>query len=174
MQILKESQIQKFQTKSTNYRITFNELEVKSLPEILRTMTILFQSIIENITHFIDKTDLVRLSIECPELDFPITVPFIKLRELNADRILSEIERALQSYEQFVLDEILEIELIHVKRPTEGVGKRCHYVDFQKMMKDKRCFIRIVNQDHLCCARSLVTAIARIEEHEKWSSIKQG
>jgi hypothetical protein len=99
MQILKESQIPKFQTKSTNYRITFNEHEVKSLPEILRTMKILFQSIIENITHFIDKTDLVRLSIECPELDFPITVPFIKLRELNADRILSEIERALQSYE---------------------------------------------------------------------------
>ena len=43
--ILKETQIPRFQTKSTNYRITFKELEVKSLPEILRTLKILFQSI---------------------------------------------------------------------------------------------------------------------------------
>ena len=73
------------------------------------------------------------------------------MRELNEDRILSEIERALQSYAQFVLDEALEIELTHAKLPTGGVGKRCHYVALQKMMKDKRCFIRIANQDHLCC-----------------------
>ena len=84
---------------------------MKSLPEILRTSKILFQSLIDNITHFIDKTDLIRLSVECPELDFSITVPFIKLRKVNADRIISEIERVLQSYEQFVLDEALEIEL---------------------------------------------------------------
>lgn len=138
IQIIKETQIPKFQTKSTNYRVTFQELDVKSLPEILRTLKILFQSIIDNITHFIDKTDLVRLSVECPELDFPISIPFIKMGDLNADRILSEIERVLQSYEQFVLDETLEIELIHVKLPTGGVGKRCHFVDLQKMMKDKK------------------------------------
>lgn len=138
IQIIKETQIPKFQTKSTNYRVTFQELDVKSLPEILRTLKILFQSIIDNITHFIDKTDLVRLSVECPELDLPISIPFIKMGDLNADRILSEIERVLQSYEQFVLDETLEIELIHVKLPTGGVGKRCHFVDLQKMFHQNR------------------------------------
>jgi len=52
-----------------------------------------------------DSSDIVRFSIQCPELDFPITIPFVKVSQMNADRLLSEIERVLQSYEQFVLDE---------------------------------------------------------------------
>jgi len=121
-----------------------------------------------------DPTDLIRLSVQCPELDFPITIPFTKVLELNADRLLSEIERVLQSYEQFVLDESLDIEMIHVSLPKGCVGKRCHYVDLPKMMKDKRCFIRIENNDDLCCARALVTAKAKLDGHEKWNSIRQG
>jgi len=82
--------------------------------------------------------------------------------------------RVLQSYEEFVLDETLEIELVHVSLPDGGVGRSGNFVDLERLIKEKRCFIRIVNQDHLCCARALVTARVRIEGHEKWSSIKQG
>ena len=64
--------------------------------------------------------------------------------------------------------------LIHVNLPKGGVGKRGHYVDLPKMMKDKRWFIRIENNDDLCCARALVTAKTKLEGHEKWSSIRQG
>ena len=114
-----------------------------------------------------DPTDLVRLSVQCPELDFPITIPFTKVFELNVDRLLSAIERVLPSYEEFVLDESLDIEMIHVSLPKGVVGKRCHYVDLPKMMKDKRWFIRIEKNDDLCCARALVTAKAKLEGHEK-------
>ena len=69
-----------------------------NLPDILRTLRTLSQSIISNITEFMDPTDLVRLSVQCPELDFPITMPFTKVFELNVDQLLSEIERVLQSY----------------------------------------------------------------------------
>ena len=138
-----------------------------NLPDILRTLRTLSQSIISNISEFMDPTDLVRLSVQCPELDFPITISFTKVFELNVDRLLSEIERVLQSYEEFVLDESLDIEMIHVSLPKGGVGKRCHYVDLPKMMKDKRWFIRIENNDDLCCARALVTAKAKLEGHEK-------
>lgn len=48
---------------------------------------------------------------------------------MNADRLLSEIERVLQSYEQCVLDESLDIEIVHVSLPSVGVGKRCNVVD---------------------------------------------
>jgi hypothetical protein len=44
----------------------------------------------------------------------------MKLSQLNAERFLSGIERVLQSYEQFVLDETLEIELINVSLPSGG------------------------------------------------------
>ncbi len=52
--------------------------------------------------------------------------------------------------------------------------KRCKYVNSDKFVVDKRCIIRIQNQDELCCARALVTAKARLDKHEKWDTIRQG
>lgn len=114
-----------------------------------------------------DSTDLVRLSVPCPELDVPITIPLTMVLELKADRLLSEIERVLQYYEQFVLDESLDIEMIYASLPKGSVGKRCHYVNLPKMITDKRCIIRIGNEDDLCCARAPVTAKAKLDGHEK-------
>ena len=158
----------KFSTTSTRYRVTFQDLEIRGVPNILKSLRLLFSSIIKNITEFMEPTDLVRMSVQCPELDHPISLPFMKLSQLNAERFLSEIERVLQSYEQFVLNETLEIELIHVSIPSGGVGKRCKYVDLEKTLLEKKCFIRIQNKDDLCCARAIVTAKARIGSHEKW------
>ena len=127
---------------------------------------------------FMDSSDtsisVVRFSVQCPELDFPITIPFVKVSQMNADRLLSEIERVLQSYEQFVLDESLDIEIVHVSLMSVGVGKRCNVVDLDKLIQIKKCFIRIKNADDLCCARVIVTAKARLEENAKWESIRHG
>lgn len=46
-----------------------------------------------------------------------------RVAQLTVDRLLSEIERVLQSYEEFVIDRSLEIEVIHVKLPT-GKGNK--------------------------------------------------
>lgn len=73
-----------------------------------------------------------------------------------------------------MLDETLDIELVHVHVPKGGTRKRCHYVDLDRMMKDKKCFIRIQNHDSLCCARALITAKARLDNDERWNSIRQG
>ena len=118
--------------------------------------------------------DLVRISLQCPELDFPIAHPFVKSKDLTAERLLTEIERVLQSYEEFVLDETLEIELVHVSLPDGGVGRSGNFVDLERHIKEKRSLIRIQNNDDMCCARALVTAKARIDGHKKWSSIRQG
>lgn len=54
-----------------------------------------------------DSRDLVRLTVQCPELDYPISLPFMWVAQLSSDRLLSEIERVLQSYEEFVVDQSL-------------------------------------------------------------------
>ena len=108
-----------------------------------------------------EPSDLVRMSVQCPELDFPISLPFMKLSQLNAERFLSEIERVLQSYEQFVLDETLEIEMINASLPLGGIGKRYKYVDLEKTLHEKRCFIQIRNKDDLCCVRVIVTGYSQ-------------
>lgn len=114
-----------------------------------------------------DSRDLVRLTVLCQELDNPISLPFMRVAQLSADRLLSKIERVLQSYEEFVVDQSLEIEVIHVKLPSgKGNKKKC-YVDLEKSLKEKKSFIKINNREQLCCAKAIVTAKARIDKHPK-------
>ncbi|CAC5375852.1 unnamed protein product [Mytilus coruscus] len=164
----------KFRTKSTTYKVTFKELEVRGLPQILKTLQLLFQSLIKDMTEFMKTDDLIRMSIQCPELDFPITIPFMKVAQLSAETMLREIERVLQLYEQFVLDSSLEIEITHVDMPKGSGRKSCKFVDIGRFLKDKKCIIQIQNNDELCCARALVTAKANIDKHPKWESIRKG
>lgn len=147
---------------------------MKGLPEILKALKKLFQSILDHIVGNTPSQDLVRISMDNPELDYPIVLPFMRQNALTVDRLLSEIERVLQSYEEFVLDETFGIELVHVNL-TKGSGqKRKPYVDIKKLLDDKRSIIQIRNSDDLCCARALVTAMARVQNHPEWHSIKQG
>lgn len=80
----------------------------------------------------------------------------MRVAQISADLLLSEIERVLQSYEEFVVDQSLEIEVVQVNLPS---GK--FYADLQISLKGKYRFIEIINRDHLCCARTIVTTKAR-------------
>lgn len=119
-----------------------------------------------------DPRDLVRLTVQCPELDYSISLPFRRVAQLSADRLLSENEPVLQSNKEFLIDQSWEIEVI--KLPSgKGNKKKC-YVDLEKSLKEKKSFIKINNRDQLCCARAIVTAKARIDKHPKWNSIRKG
>lgn len=172
--LVRESTIEKFNTTAAYYKVTFKDMNIQDLSNILKALKLLFHSIIDKISSSVGSSDLVRVSIDNPELDFPITLPFMKRSALTVDRLLSEIERVLQSYEQFVLDETLGIEIVHVRLPSGGVSKRSPYVNLEKLLSDKTSIIQIKNRDNLCCARALVTAQARIEKHSEWNSIRQG
>ena len=118
--------------------------------------------------------DLVQVTLECPDLDFPIRLPFMQMNQLTSELLLTEIERVLQSNEQFVLDNCVQLNITHVSLPKGGTGKRCDYVDTERFLKDKCCIIQIQNKDDMCCARAIVTAKAKIDGHEQWNSIRQG
>ena len=118
-----------------------------------------------------DSTDLVRLTIQCPELDYPIRLHFMRVVQFSADLLLTEIERVLQSYEEFVIDQTLVIELVHVRLPSgRGAYKRKCFVHLERELrakKAKKCFIRIKTKDDLCCARVIITAKAKLEKGPK-------
>ncbi|CAC5401454.1 unnamed protein product [Mytilus coruscus] len=161
LRVLSTQPLRKFNTTTTRYKVSFKELEVQDLPQILRSLRL-----INNITEFMQSTDLIWLSIQCPELDFPITIPFMKVSQLSVETLLREIERILQSYEQFVLDDSLEIEMTHVELPVGGTRKQGKYVDLERFMKTKQCILTIRNRDNLWCARAYVTAKANLDKHE--------
>ena len=109
-------------------------------------------------------SDLIRITVHSAELDFPIQLPFMKKSKLTVERLLSEIERVLQSFEQFILDGDVEMDIIHVRNPNGGTGADFH---IKTLLKDKRCITQINNTDKLGCARGIVTAKARIDKHDQ-------
>ena len=126
-----------------------------------------------DITKFAVDDDLIHLTVESGQLDFPIVLPFIERRGLTVDRFLSEIERVLQSHEEFVLDQGLVIRITHARKPVGGRGAQ-FWSTFREFLQNKRCIIRILNEDDLCCARAIVTAKARIDKHNDWDNIRMG
>jgi hypothetical protein len=49
----------RFNTESNEYRVTFNELNVQSVPDILKTLQNLFDSILTDVTKGMQEEDLV-------------------------------------------------------------------------------------------------------------------
>ena len=47
-------------------------------------------------------------------------------------------------------------------------------MNLEKLLNDKKSVISIKYNDDLCCARALVTAKARVEQHPQWNNIRQG
>jgi hypothetical protein len=101
-------------------------------------MYTMVQDELTDVTKGMQEEDLVQVTLECPDLDFPIRLPFIQMNQLTSELLLTEIERVLQSSEQFVLDHCVQLNITHVSLPKGGTGKRCDYVDTERFLKDKR------------------------------------
>ena len=149
---INEKYMRKFNTNAATYRATFRELEITDIKEILKTLKMIFNALIEDVTKFADDQDIIRLSFQSPELDYPIELPFRRRVDLIAESFLAEVQRVLQSYEQFTLDNGLEIDVIHVKMPKGSGRIKVNYVDLEKYLKEKKCIIQITNRDDLCCS----------------------
>ncbi|EDO39264.1 predicted protein [Nematostella vectensis] len=119
------------------------------------------------------ENDLVRFVLRSHSLDYPISLPFMPMRELNANRIMAEV---FQSNEIFKIEDGMNINIIHISMPMGGVSvrKRKHYAfKLDKFLKKKGCVIRILNSD-ICLSRAIVTDIARQEKWDRHHSIRQG
>jgi hypothetical protein len=68
---------------------------------------------------------VVQVTLECPDLDFLIRLSSMQMNQLISELLLTEIERVLQSNEQFVLDHCVQLNITHVSLPKGGIGKRC-------------------------------------------------
>jgi hypothetical protein len=163
----KEKKMPQFKTESNEYRVTFSELNIQSVPDILKNLHNLFDSVLTDVTKGMQEEGLVQVTLECPDLDFPTKLPFMQMNKLTSELLLAEIKRVLQSNEQFVLGHCVQLNITHVSHHKGGTRKRCDYVDTEWFLKDKRSIIHIQNKDDMCCARAIVTAKAKIDGHEQ-------
>ncbi len=115
------------------------------------------------------ENDLIRFVLRTEQLDKPISLPFMPVSRLTPERLYSQIERVVQSHQEFRLDQTVIVDIVHVEM-LQGKGKRKRdTIDLESYLESKRSVIRIRNNDDLCLARALVVAIAKADGDKRYS-----
>ena len=169
---IREHHSQKFNMTAKNYGVRFNNVldDVDLLESRKRTYGI-FDHIIKDVTTGMNPNDQVRFVLSSKQLQTPITIPFCSLEELTTEKVLSHVEKVVQSNEEFRLNNAVNIDIIRVEMP-QGSG-RCkrNIVNIRDYLKKKKTIVPINNKDDLCLARALVVSIARIEQDPRYARI---
>ena len=135
---VKEVNIKKFRTKGTNYSLRFNNtmanVEIKDVHECLHEV---FQHILDDTVGEVPSRDQVRMVIHSTQLKKPISFPFKPAQALTTERILSEVQRVVQSNQHFRLNDTVDVNVIHVSMPSGGKrGKRTE-VNLEKHLEKR-------------------------------------
>ena len=157
----------KYRTTAVDHSVRFNDLkDLNLIQEYERTQRI-FEQLLNDVTHGMREDDLIRFVLRTEQLDKPISLPFMPLSRLTPERVFSQIERVVQSHQDFRLNESVIVDIVHVEMPN-GSGKRKRDdVDLESYLQNKRSVVTIKNQDDLCLARALVVAIANVDKDER-------
>ena len=173
---IREHHSRKFNMTAKNYGVRFNNVldNVDLLESRNRTYGI-FDHLIKDVTKGMNPYDQVRFVLNSSQLQTPIAMPFCSLEELTTEKVLSQVEKVVQSNEEFRLNDTVNIDVIRVEMP-QGSGRsrlKRDIVNIRDYLKKKGSVITINNRDNLCLARALVVSIARIENDPRFAWIKR-
>ena len=168
---VKKVKSKKFRMSAVNHTVRFNNTvsDLDLLENYERTQEI-FEHLLSDVTAGMNEKDQVRFVLRSTQLDTPISLPFMPLHQLNPERVFSQIERVIQSNRDFRLNDTVTVDIVHVEAP-QGSGRKRTVLDIGELLHKKRSIITILNNDGLCLARALVTAIAKIEKDPEYMSI---
>ena len=170
IQPVKELYSIKFKAMGKNYRVQFNNTldNVDLLKSQSRTYDI-FDRLIQDVTEGMNPTDQVRFVLHSNQLQFPISLPFCALEELTTEKVFSQVEKVVQSNEEFRLNDAVNIDILRVEMPQgSGRSRRTTY-DLREYLRKKGSVICIKNNDNYCLARALAVSIARIEKDPRYN-----
>ena len=171
---IRDHHSQKFNMTAKNYGVRFNNVldNVNLLESQKRTYGI-FDHLLEDVTEGMNSTDQVRFVLSSNQLQTPIALPFCSLEELTTEKVLSHVEKVVQSNEEFRLNDTVNIDIIRVEMP-QGSGRskvKRQTLNIRDYLGKKKSVISINNRDNLCLARALVVSIARIEKDPRYTQI---
>ena len=85
----------------------------------------------------------------------------------RVNELLRQMSNALNSNENFEIDDSFQLSFTHVRRPIQGSGKkrkmRPGHTNIQMLKKRKKSIVSINNKDTMCCARAIVTAKMKLD-----------
>ena len=162
----------KFGMTATDHRVRFNNvLADRDLLESYESTLKIFHHLLEEVKEGMAPNDQVRFILRSEQLETPISLPFMPVERLNAERVYSELERVIQSNQEFRLNDTVTIDINHVKTPQGSGRKKRTTYDINDYLKQKDSVVRIENKDDLCLARALVVARAKIENDPRYKYI---
>ena len=164
----------KFGMTATDHKVRFNNvLADRDVLESIETTQKIFHHLLEEVTEGMNPKDQVRFILRSEQLDTPISLPFMELEQLTTERVYAQIEKVVQSNQDFRLNDTVTIDINHVAIP-EGSGRAKRTLpNIRDHLKSKGSIICINNFDDLCLARALVVGIANIENDPKYKQIKR-
>ena len=96
----KQVYVKRFKTTGMDYTVPFtNTLADFELSEYHNRLHEVFERLLQAITQGIQEHNQVCIVMRSPQLKNPISLPFMFLPQLTTERILSHVERVLQSNE---------------------------------------------------------------------------
>ena len=163
---------EKFGMTATDQRVRFNNvLGGRDLLESIEDTHKIFHHLLEEVTEGMNPKDQVRFILRSEQLDTPISLPFMELEQLTTEKVYAQIEKVVQSNQDFRLNDTVTIDINHVAIP-EGSGRAKRTLpNIRDHLKSKGSIICINNFDDLCLARALVVGIANIENDPKYNQI---
>ena len=175
IQTVRKHYSKKFGMTATDHIVRFNNVlhDVDLLESQERTHAI-FHHLIENVTTGMNPNDQVRFILRSDQLQTPISIPFLPLEKLTTEKVLSQVEKVVQSNDEFRLNDTVTIDIIHVETP-QGSGRsklKRTTLNIREYLKQKKSVIPINNNDDFCLARALAVGIAKIEKDPRYGQIR--
>ena len=166
---------QKYNAENIVYRMELSEeLVNRRLVDVQHHLYDMFQDLLRNLRNELQIGDLIRIYMNHPDLHVPIMIPAREIQDLQAEDIMAEVEKVLQSEEELKLDENFEIHVGILRIPRGGRGRKDLFNN-EQFIAAKRSIVRIENeQDNLCFDRSLAVSLAKLDKDtskQKWKQI---
>ena len=165
----------KFGMTAIDHRVRFNNvLADRDLLESYESSLKIFHHLLEEVKEGMAPNDQVRFILRSEQLETPISLPFMPVERLTAERVYSELERVIQSNQEFRLNDTVTIDLNHVVAPVGngGKGKKRTTYNIDDYLDEKNSVVCIKNKDDLCLARALVVARAKKDNDPRYDYIR--
>ena len=164
----------KFGMTATDHRVRFNNvLANRDLLESYESSLKIFHHLLEEVKEGMAPNDQVRFILRSEQLETPISLPFMTVERLTAERAYSQCERVIQSNQEFRLNDTVTIDINHVESPVGSGRKKRTTFDIDDYLDEKNSVVRIKNKDDLCLARALVVGIAKVDKDPRYKQIKK-
>jgi hypothetical protein len=119
--------------------------------------------ILNYFTKNLSNQDRIRIYVEHPDLEYPISLPFIKVEDLTAEMIVNQISNVLQSNKKLVLDDKIIFQTSIIKFKSGSGGSR-----LDEFIIKKQSIVKVRNEDDkLCALRAILIGKAYADRDKK-------